>query len=561
MDALVGTVLGGTYRITRLIGEGGMGAVYEAVQLRLNKRVAVKLMARDLAANREALARFHREAEITSRLGHPHLVSVVDFGQAESGEPYLVMEYLEGEDLDHRLRRVGRMPIEAVAHVLKQVASALSAAHGQGVVHRDLKPGNIFLVQIPGEPDFVKVLDFGISKMKAARTQLTNASAVMGTPNYMSPEQATGLVEEVDHHADQWALACIAWEMLLGRGPFVADEVAAILYQIINLDPHPLAPRVPGLPPAIESVLRRALNKRTAGRFSSMREFSRAFEAAAFSRPAAVTPPPLLVSSVTPVGATIAYGTTPVPATPARPTAARAPQDSRKPDEVVSKADDESVDVPPRNRIKPIHAIIAAVGVLLLLGAYLLIGARRTDTHALPAPMAAPKPTPPPAILPQPAPGPTVTPLPVPAPPPPAAVTPEPPPLRAGEAKTPVAKRPQPALAPVDPWAARPQQLQAVAKRPQPTSPSAVAPVGAAKSPAAESFDVDKFLREHDQRKTEAIRPAFDPSTKRMQDPWADDSDVPPGAKQPKKSVSPSETRPPAARKPPRADSPLIEDL
>jgi serine/threonine-protein kinase len=172
------------------------------VQLRLNKRVAIKLMSRDLAANREALARFHREAEITSHLGHPHLVTVIDFGTAESGEPYLVMEYLEGEDLDHRLRRVGRMPIEAVVHVVRQVASALNAAHDQGVVHRDLKPGNVFLVQIPGEPDFVKVLDFGISKMKAARTQLTSASAVMGTPNYMSPEQATGMIDDIDHRAD-----------------------------------------------------------------------------------------------------------------------------------------------------------------------------------------------------------------------------------------------------------------------------------------------------------------------------------------------------------------------
>jgi serine/threonine-protein kinase len=182
--------------------------VYEAVQLRLNKRVAIKLMSRDLAANREALARFHREAEITSHLGHPHLVTVIDFGTAESGEPYLVMEYLDGEDLDHRLRRVGRMPIEGVVHVVRQVASALNAAHDQGVVHRDLKPGNVFLVQIPGEPDFVKVLDFGISKMKAARTQLTSASAVMGTPNYMSPEQATGMIDDIDHRTDQWALAC-----------------------------------------------------------------------------------------------------------------------------------------------------------------------------------------------------------------------------------------------------------------------------------------------------------------------------------------------------------------
>jgi serine/threonine-protein kinase len=208
MDALVGTVLEGAYHITRLVGEGGMGAVYEAVQLRLNKRVAIKLMSRDLAANREALARFHREAEITSHLGHPHLVTVIDFGTAESGEPYLVMEYLDGEDLDHRLRRVGRMPIEGVVHVVRQVASALNAAHDQGVVHRDLKPGNVFLVQIPGEPDFVKVLDFGISKMKAARTQLTSASAVMGTPNYMSPEQATGMIDDIDHRTDQWALAC-----------------------------------------------------------------------------------------------------------------------------------------------------------------------------------------------------------------------------------------------------------------------------------------------------------------------------------------------------------------
>ncbi len=191
-DALVGTVLDGAYRLTRPIGQGGMGTVYEAVQLRLDKRVAVKLLARHLTADRKALARFHREAEITSHLGHPHLVSVVDYGQTETGEPYLVMEYLEGEDLDHRLRRVGRLPVEAVVHVVRQAASALSAAHAQGIVHRDLKPGNIFLLQIPGEPDFVKVLDFGISKMMAAHTRLTNAAMAVGTPTYMSPNRPRG---------------------------------------------------------------------------------------------------------------------------------------------------------------------------------------------------------------------------------------------------------------------------------------------------------------------------------------------------------------------------------
>jgi serine/threonine-protein kinase len=534
MDALVGTVLEAAYRITRLIGEGGMGAVYEAVQLRLNKRVAVKLMARDLAANREALARFHREAEITSHLGHPHLVNVVDFGQAESGEPYLVMEYLEGEDLDHRLRRVGRLSIEAVVHVVRQVASALSAAHDQGIVHRDLKPGNVFLLQIPSEPDFVKVLDFGISKVKAARTQLTNASAVMGTPNYMSPEQATGSVDDIDHRTDQWALACIAWEMLLGRGPFVADDVAAILYQIINLAPHPLAPRVPGLPPAVEQVLRRALSKRPADRFPSMQEFSRAFQTAAFGRPADTTPAPVLVSPATPAGATIAYGTTPVPATPARPPAARAPQDDRKTDADVLQTGDDSIGALMRNRIKPIHAIVAAVGVVLLLGAFLLF---RSGPAPKPAPLAAPKPTPPPATIAKLTPGPTVTPLPVPAPPPPAVSAPEHAPLRGGEAKTPTAKRLQPA------------------------SPSAVAPAGAAKSPAAGSFDVDKFLREHDQRKTEATSPALGPRTKRFQDPWADDSDVSPGIKQPKKPASPPAATPPRTPKRPSREQPLIEEL
>jgi len=171
--ALVGAVLEGAYRITRLLGEGGMGAVYEAVHLRLNKRVAVKLMSRELAANGEALARFHREAEITSRLGHPHLVSVIDFGAAESGEPYLVMEYLDGEDLDHRIRRDGRLSLETAVEITKQVASALDAAHAEGVVHRDLKPANVFLVKVRGESDFVKVLDFGVSKIKAARTKLT----------------------------------------------------------------------------------------------------------------------------------------------------------------------------------------------------------------------------------------------------------------------------------------------------------------------------------------------------------------------------------------------------
>lgn len=280
-SAFVGSVVGGSYRVTRLIAEGGMGAVYEALHLRLNKPVAIKILAHQIASNQEALLRFRREAEVTSRLGHPHLVQVIDFGTSQSSEPYLVMECLNGEDLDQRLRRVGRLPLQAVVEITKQAASALAAAHAEGVVHRDLKPANIFLVSVPGEDDFVKILDFGVSKIKAARTKLTRASSVLGTPDYMSPEQATGLIDEVDHRADQWALGCIAWEMLAGRAPFMADDVTALFYQIIHMDPHPIAKWAPDLPSGVEPVLRRALSKQSADRFPTIKEFSRALAAAA----------------------------------------------------------------------------------------------------------------------------------------------------------------------------------------------------------------------------------------------------------------------------------------
>lgn len=293
---LVGITLEGAYRILRPIGQGGMSAVYEAVQLRLNKRVAVKVLARELALNDEALARFHREAEITSHLGHPHLVTVMDFGLAPTGQPYLVMEYLEGTDLAHRIHQVGRLPLETAVHITKQVASALAAAHEQGVVHRDLKPANVFLVALPGEPDFVKILDFGISKVRAARTQLTNASTIIGTPDYMSPEQATGMLDAIDHRTDQWALACMVWEMLTGRPPFAGDDVSAVFYQVIHLEPRPLGQRAPDVPQAVEVVLRRALSKSMTDRYASMRDFAQALESAALARLAEAMSPLAQVS-------------------------------------------------------------------------------------------------------------------------------------------------------------------------------------------------------------------------------------------------------------------------
>lgn len=282
---LVGAVLDGGYRIVRLIGAGGMGAVYEAVKLPLNNRVALKVMARELATSTESLKRFHREAQITSSLGHPHIVQVFDFGTVSTGEPFLVMEYLSGEDLHRRIRREGRLSLWDTVHIIKQVGSALSATHERQIVHRDLKPANIFVLDAAGERDFVKVLDFGISKARTSTTQLTRDDARMGTPDYMAPEQALGQVDAIDHRTDQWALACIAWEALSGSGPFLADDGIAMLFQVVNVDPAALVDKVPGLPSDVEQVLRRALSKRKQERFPTIAEFAAALETSAAKDP------------------------------------------------------------------------------------------------------------------------------------------------------------------------------------------------------------------------------------------------------------------------------------
>jgi eukaryotic-like serine/threonine-protein kinase len=278
----IGTVLDGAYRLTRLLGQGAMGTVYEGHHTGAGKRVAVKVMHRELLAYAELAARFRREAKVTSELDHPHVVSVFGFGATTAGQPYLVMEILDGEDLQTRLERVGPLALPTVVQIVNQVASALAAAHAAGIVHRDLKTDNVFLVRAPDDAVLAKVVDFGLSKvLKTSATKLTVARAVFGTPEFMAPEQAEGRQDAIDHRSDQWSLACLAWFASTACLPFTGPDVNAILNQVIAAVPTPVGPEAPQIPAEVDKVLRRALSRDRADRFPTIRAFARAFEAGA----------------------------------------------------------------------------------------------------------------------------------------------------------------------------------------------------------------------------------------------------------------------------------------
>src|SRR5215831_2781309 len=260
-DPLVGKILGETYQVVRLIGRGGMGAIYEAAHARLQgKRYAIKVLTAQLGERPDLLARFRREAEIASQLGHEHIVEVHDFDLAD-GQAYMVMELLEGEDLAARLAARGAMDVASVWRIAEQVVSALDAAHRAHVVHRDLKPQNIFLCRRGGRDDYVKVLDFGVSKVLDSASVVTREHTLVGTPFYMSPEQAEGKVKEIDWRTDVFALGAILWELFTGSMAFAAPSFSVALYKVCFVDPPDVHTLRPDVPPAVSLVLRRALAK------------------------------------------------------------------------------------------------------------------------------------------------------------------------------------------------------------------------------------------------------------------------------------------------------------
>jgi serine/threonine protein kinase len=283
-----GTILQGTYRIVGPIAEGGCGEIFLADHTRLPGQVAIKVLHRGLQKNAEALSRFRQEAEITATLRHPHIVQVLDFNVTDQGYPYLVMEMLEGQSLSKRINDAGELPPAAAVGIVEQIAQALHAAHVRGIVHRDLKPDNVMLLSGEGVKDFVKVLDFGISQA-SWRPRLTNGAEVAGTPQYMAPEQARGIREEIDSRSDQFSLAAIAYVLLTGCEPFRADDPIAVLYQVVHADPPPPAALVPRLGPAVDAVIMKGLAKQSAERFSSVMEFAAALRQAIEGVPATLS--------------------------------------------------------------------------------------------------------------------------------------------------------------------------------------------------------------------------------------------------------------------------------
>ncbi|HYP97796.1 MAG TPA: serine/threonine-protein kinase [Polyangiaceae bacterium] len=274
LSGLVGATVGGKYRIDRIIGRGGMGAVFQATNLAIGKRVALKFLDHEAAQNREACLRFQREAEAAGMAESAHIVQIFDSGVTDGGLPFLVMELLTGEDLRARLRREGRLSVPAALRIVGQVLRALLRAHEAGIVHRDLKPDNVFLCARDDDPSFVKLVDFGISKVAHSRPAdtLTRRGTVLGTAFYMSPEQAQSFAD-IDGRTDLFSVGAILFEMLAGKPPHVAPTYEAVLIAICTHDAVDVRTLAPEVPAPVAALVAHALQRERDQRFQSAREF------------------------------------------------------------------------------------------------------------------------------------------------------------------------------------------------------------------------------------------------------------------------------------------------
>ena len=267
-DPLLGRVIDGRYRIEKQIGEGGMGVVYMATHTVLQKRLALKVLRGDNSKDADVVQRFMQEAQSATSIGHQNIIDISDFGRLPDGSVYFVMEYLDGLSLADMIKRGGSVPTPEAVHIIRQMASALDAAHARGIVHRDLKPDNIFVISQGGDPQFVKVLDFGVAKVGGGASKLTKTGMVFGTPHYMSPEQAAG--HSVDQRTDIYALGVIMYEMFTGKVPFDADTFMGILSKHMFEPPARPTDLKGGALGPLEAVILRSLEKNPDHRYQSM---------------------------------------------------------------------------------------------------------------------------------------------------------------------------------------------------------------------------------------------------------------------------------------------------
>jgi len=323
---LVGTVLDDRYRVDRVIGKGGMGTVYEGENVKIGKRVAVKVLLPELIRSEEYVTRFQREARAAAEIGHAHIVDVFDFGHTPDDIPYIIMEFLEGEGLDKTLEKEDLLPPERAVDIAGQVLHALSSAHEAGIVHRDLKPENIFLCSKhdlfwQGESgshrrDFVKVLDFGISlfrKLSVDESKITQTGVIFGTPYYMSPEQAKAS-RDIDFRSDIYAVGALLYTMLTGIRPFDGDSPVEILSNVIDGNKKRLDSVVPDLPADLVSVVNRAMEVNPFKRYESAIDFMNAL--VPFSGRESLMPRPKRISDRATVADGPGGGPDPIPGMP-----------------------------------------------------------------------------------------------------------------------------------------------------------------------------------------------------------------------------------------------------
>ncbi|MEO8705233.1 MAG: serine/threonine-protein kinase [Kofleriaceae bacterium] len=335
VDPLIGMTLAGRYLIQKKLGEGGMGAVYAATHQLLEKQVALKVLHNEFARKNDLVERFMQEAKAASRIRHENVIDISDFGSTPDGIVFFAMELLKGHDLHEevaRARLAGQLlPYERSKKIFLQICAALSAAHGKGIIHRDLKPENVYLVEFLGDPDFVKLLDFGIAKMTEVSEndrKLTKTGMLFGTPEYMSPEQARG--EQVDHRVDVYAMGCILFQLVTGRVPFEAENFMGVLSLHLT-EPPPMIPEAVfdriGAPRELAQVIDTALAKDRGARWQTIDDFANAVRTvsgeapvdrstgmiATQSRAASVQAPETTKQARVPTPPPITPTTTPVP--------------------------------------------------------------------------------------------------------------------------------------------------------------------------------------------------------------------------------------------------------